>query len=325
MIEDMVATLQPAATKNGNTLEVRVAEDTGSMRADITKVRQILFNLLSNACKFTDHGTIRFEAERTLAKGKEWIRFRVIDTGIGITAEQQLGLFQEFAQADTSIARKYGGTGLGLAISHRFAQMMKGQIRVISQPGQGSTFTVELPAHVTVEPVDPAQQANAGHGTQTPAPELAPGIDTILVIDDDASVRDLMSRFLTKLGFNVVAAGSGDEGLRLARQIMPRVITLDVMMPGINGWDVLSELKADPELSQIPVIMVTIVDNEVMGLDMGASNYLVKPIDRERLALLIDKYRVASRPRSADHTETGQYARATQESPTQAAGTRRRR
>ena len=290
IIEEIVTTLKPAVEKNANRIEVHLADDIGSMHADATKVRQILFNLLSNACKFTDHGTITLDVERQASQDS--ITFRVTDTGIGMTPEQQWKLFQDFAQADTSIARKYGGTGLGLAISARFAQMMKGHIHVDSQLGEGSTFTVELPRTVSGEAA-PLVRAQA---EQEAVPDVVQkhadaDTDTILIIDDDASVRDLMTRFLGKMGFRAVAASSGDEGLRLAREIRPRIITLDVVMPGLNGWDVLSQLKEDPELASIPVIMVTIVDNEALGLDRGADNYLVKPIDRDRLAVALEKYR----------------------------------
>src|SRR5258708_27930032 len=145
MIEEIVTTLEPAIEKNGNTLRVQLADEVGMMRADITKVRQILFNLLSNACKFTDRGAISVDVDQSTEEGLDWLRFRITDTGIGISAQQQKNLFQEFAQADTSIARKYGGTGLGLAITHRVVQLMKGRIGVESQPGEGSTFTVHIP------------------------------------------------------------------------------------------------------------------------------------------------------------------------------------
>jgi signal transduction histidine kinase/DNA-binding NarL/FixJ family response regulator len=288
MIEEIVTTLKPAAEKNANRIGIELPPDIGSMHADITKVRQILFNLLSNACKFTDRGDIHLKVERRSSHGHDRIRFSVTDTGIGITPEQQFNLFQEFAQADGSISRKYGGTGLGLAISSRFVEMMHGQIGVESQSGTGSTFTFELPAIVAVEAAEPAQRVDNIKSILTPVEK---GADTILVIDDDAAVRDLMSRYLSKLGFNTVLAANGEEGLRLAKEIRPRIITLDVVMPGLNGWRVLSQLKAEPELSDIPVIMATIVDNEVMGFDLGASNYMVKPIDRERLALVLEKYR----------------------------------
>jgi signal transduction histidine kinase/ActR/RegA family two-component response regulator len=290
MVEEMVTTLQPAIAKNANTFQLRMQEDAGTMRADITKVRQILLNLLSNACKFTEHGTISLDVDRLATAGQDWIRFRVGDTGIGITAEQQENLFQEFAQADVSIARKYGGTGLGLAISHRFVQLMKGRITVESVPGQGSIFTVQLPAQVAVEQTESMQSAETGSATGGSARDKTDA-DTILVIDDDLAVRDLMSRSLTKLGFRVVAAASGEEGLRLAKELHPLVITLDVIMPDWDGWTVLNKLKADSDLAEIPVIMVTIVDNEAMGRDLGASSYLIKPVDRERLVTLIERHR----------------------------------
>jgi signal transduction histidine kinase/CheY-like chemotaxis protein len=294
LIDEMTTTLQPAAAKNGNTIHVHVANSLGAMHADVTKVRQILFNLLSNACKFTDHGTISVDVDESELEGRDWIRFRVSDTGIGITAKQKENLFLEFSQADASIARKYGGTGLGLAITYRFVQLMKGRISVESEPGKGATFTVHLPAQVVAEAPESARS--------TASSDVAPSLDeskarkdTILVIDDDASVRDLMSRFLSKLGFHVVAAASGEEGVRLARQVRPVVITLDVVMPECDGWTVLKKLKSDSALAEIPVIMVTIVDNEAMGLDLGASNYLIKPVDRDRLAVLIEKHRTGRR------------------------------
>jgi len=292
VIEEMVTTLQPAAAKNSNSVNVRVAENVGTMKADITKVRQILFNLLSNACKFTDHGTISVDVDQIKAEDKECIQFRVSDTGIGISAQQRQNLFQEFAQADSSIARKYGGTGLGLAITHRFVQLMKGQINVESEPGKGAVFTVQLPTQIAMETTESASSQGT---SDAPAKfsENKPNLDTILVIDDDPSVRDLMSRFLTKLDLRVVVAANGEEGFRLAKEIRPLLITLDVVMPECDGWTVLNRLKSDEELAKIPVIMVTIVDNEARGMDLGASNYLIKPVQRDRLAVLVEKHRVA--------------------------------
>jgi signal transduction histidine kinase/FixJ family two-component response regulator len=311
MVEEMVTTLQPAIAKNANNVQVRMADDIGMMRADATKVRQILFNLMSNACKFTDHGTISLDVSQSAMEGQEWIRFRVKDTGIGISAKQQEKLFQEFSQADATISRKYGGTGLGLAISHRFVQMMKGRIGVESQAGQGSTFTVYLPAQVTLDVAETAQIEGAG-GTAAGSAQHKPEVDTVLVIDDDPAVRDLMSRFLTKSGFRAVAAADGEEGLRLAREVNPLVITLDVIMPEYDGWDVLRKLKSDPRLAQIPVIMVTVVDNQAMGLDLGASNYLIKPVDRDRLAVLIEKHRLA-RTLSSSESKTASRPAANKE------------
>jgi signal transduction histidine kinase/CheY-like chemotaxis protein len=300
VIDEMVTTLQPAAAKNANSIRVHLEENVSVMRADITKVRQILFNLLSNACKFTDHGTIALNVDQIKVEGKNWIQFQVSDTGIGISAKQKENLFQEFAQADASIARKYGGTGLGLAITHRFVQLMKGKIGVESEAGQGATFTVQLPAHVVVETAESAPSEGTSN-ISAALPETKTNLDTILVIDDDPSVRDLMSRFLTKLDFRVVAAANGEEGFRLAKKLRPLLITLDVVMPECDGWTVLNRLKNDSDLAEIPVIMVTVVDNEARGLDLGASNYLIKPVQRDRLAVLVEKHRIA---RSSTITDT---------------------
>jgi DNA-binding response OmpR family regulator len=168
---------------------------------------------------------------------------------------------------------------------------MKGRIGVESEPGYGSTFTVHIPAQVTAETAGLLPAEGSTDASDAIA-DMQADRDTILVIDDDAAVRELMSRFLMKLGFNVLTVASGKEGLRLAKQVRPVLITLDVVMPEADGWSILSKLKADSELSKVPVIMVTIVDNEAKGLDLGASNYLIKPVDRERLAILIEKHRI---------------------------------
>lgn len=292
LIEEIASTIQPAVAKNTNTLQVKIAENVGEMCADLTKVRQILLNLLGNSCKFTDHGTISLNVDRRTIHLRDWLQFEVADTGIGISAEHKENLFREFSQADTSIARKYGGTGLGLAITQRFVQIMHGTVAVDSQPGRGSTFTIQLPAEVKLENSEPARSERAAAAPE-PSNPAQPNRGTILVIDDDPAVRDLMFRYLTKLEFHVVVEESGAEGLRLAKEVHPLLITLDVMMPEVDGWRVLEKLKADPELAKIPVIMVTVVDNEPMGVASGASSYLVKPVDRDRLAVLVERYRVS--------------------------------
>ncbi len=201
-----------------------------------------------------------------------------------MTPEQLARLFEAFSQADAATTRKYGGTGLGLALSRRFCRMMGGDVTVESEAGRGSTFTIRLPAEVAESAEEPAPPADAtGHGSA--------GVGTVLVIDDEAAVRDLMQRFLTKEGFRVVTAHGGEEGLRLARELRPDAITLDVMMPGMDGWAVLSALKADPAVADIPVIMLTIVDDRNLGYALGASDYLTKPIDRERLVTILKQYR----------------------------------
>jgi signal transduction histidine kinase/CheY-like chemotaxis protein len=293
MINEVVATVKPLVEKNANTLQVDYADGLGAMRADLTKVRQTLFNLLSNACKFTERGIIALRVARESVDDGHWINFRVSDTGIGMSPEQTSKIFQAFTQVDTSTMRKFGGTGLGLAISRKFCQMMGGEIMVESALGQGSTFTARLPAEV-VEP-----KVGQLPPLEEPTPialQSSEGAPTVLVIDDDPAARDLMHRFLNKEGLQMIAATSGEEGIRLARELHPVVITLDVLMPGMDGWAVLTALKADPALSNIPVIMVSIMDEKNMGYALGAADYLTKPIDWQRLNVLIKRYQCARPP-----------------------------
>ncbi len=286
MIDGVAETVQPLIRQKGNTLKLSCPEDLGTMRSDQTKVRQVLLNLLGNAGKFTERGAITLEASRAEMDGRDWAVFRVSDTGIGMTPGQVARLFEDFTQADPSTTRKYGGTGLGLAISRRFCQMMGGDVVVESETGSGSTFTVRLPASA---PEDPPEAAAEEDTPRLPA-DVEPG-DLILVIDDDPTVRDLMRRTLEKEGFRVVWAAAGPEGIRIAQEVRPDAITLDVMMPGMDGWSVLSALKAIPTTADIPVVMVTIVDDKNTGYALGASDYLTKPIDRARLSAILAKYR----------------------------------
>jgi PAS domain S-box-containing protein len=291
LIAEVESTIRPLIEKNNNTLVVQRGENLGTMRADLTKVRQTLFNLLSNAAKFTENGTITLSVARNgeIGQALPTITFQVSDTGIGMTPEQSARLFQAFTQADASTTRKYGGTGLGLAITKHFCQMMGGDISATSEVGRGSTFTIWLP----IEVVDRKTGTLSPDADETPTISQPPSAvtSTILVIDDDATVRDLMVRYLSKEGFQIETAKNGLEGLQRARELQPDAITLDVMMPGMDGWAVLSALKADSELADIPVVVLTIVDNKNLGFALGASDYLMKPIDYKRLAALLNKYR----------------------------------
>ena len=299
LIDEVASTIKPMVEGNFNTLHIERAEELGSMRADQVKVRQALFNLLSNAAKFTKEGTITLEATRQLMDESEWIAFKVTDTGIGLSRDKILRLFQDFTQADASTTRKFGGTGLGLALTRRFCQMMGGDVTVSSVPGEGSTFTIKLPADVTDakaessgDGVKPGDYLNSGNNRSTdPEPSTC-----VLVIDDDSSQRDLMRRFLTKEGFRVRVAASGEEGLRLARHLLPIAITLDVMMPEMDGWAVLKALKADSVLRDIPVIMLTMLDDLELGFALGAEDYVTKPVNRRRLSRIIKRYSCANPP-----------------------------
>lgn len=293
MLQDVVTTIQPLVDKNANTLDVQYDANLGVMHADLTKVRQALFNLLSNACKFTTQGTITLAANREQTDGRDWYTFRVRDTGIGMTPEQMAHLFQAFSQADLLTSRQYGGTGLGLAITRHSCRMMGGEVTVDSIAGQGSTFLIRLPAEVTATTPEASPRAQAIPARTAPQPTESP---TVLVIDDDPRVHDLVRRSLSKTGVRVVAASHGEEGLRYAKTLRPQVITLDVLMPGMDGWAVLSALKADPEVADIPVIMLTMVDDKPLGYALGVADYLIKPIDWKRLSTLIHKYRCVMPP-----------------------------
>ncbi len=289
LVQDVATTIRPIATKSGNEVVVDCPADIGTMHADAMRVRQALLNLASNATKFTERGTVRMAVERRRQDGADWIHLAVSDTGIGLTAEQLGRLFEEFTQADSSTTRRYGGTGLGLAISRRFCRMMGGDITVKSTPGQGSTFTIALPAHVSAGDTAGAQRPERAVRPASVPARTTPVSSVVLVIDDDPTVRELMERFLVREGFPVVTAANGVEGLRRARELRPAAITLDVVMPDLDGWTVLAALKGDPELADIPVIFVTILDEKTRGYSLGAADYLVKPIDRERLAHVLTR------------------------------------
>jgi ammonium transporter, Amt family len=288
MLDNVVTTIQPVIDKNGNKLSVIYEDGTGAdasgkMRADLTKVRQVLFNLLSNAAKFTENGEIKLSVRRRVGTDfdADMIEFRVADTGIGMTEEQMDRLFEKFTQADPSTTRKYGGTGLGLAISRHFCRMMGGDITAESMLGKGSTFIVRLPAVVDTP--------DAGHDTNE-FPAIEESSFSVLVIDDDPTARDLISRILSGEGYRVELASSGAEGLLAAHDRRPDVITLDVLMPGMDGWAVLAALKNDPMTADVPVIMLTISDSEDMGFALGAAAYLAKPIESEVLLGVMKKF-----------------------------------
>lgn len=323
VLREVTQTVQPLLNRNHNQFYVYFENESidlnqtnfpplGEMFADPVKVRQILFNLLSNASKFTQQGIITLRVNLQAHAGLQlipnlppapqsagWVIFQVQDTGIGMTPEQVERLFQPFIQADASTTRKYGGTGLGLAISRRFCQMMGGDIVVNSESGKGSTFTVMLPMQ-TRPPATVAHPIESTLATNT-APLQVRGnpehpIASVLVIDDDADVRELIQRTLIKEGFAVYAASNAEQGFQFAQQFHPNVITLDVMMPGQDGWSLLTRLKTDSELRHIPVVMLTIVDDKNLGFALGATDYLTKPIDREHLVQTLKRQACANTP-----------------------------
>jgi PAS domain S-box-containing protein len=295
MIDSVAATVTALAKKTGNVLVVNCADKVGAIHSDLTKVRQTLFNLLSNACKFTRNGTITLAALRDTDEAGDWIEFQVRDTGIGMTPEQQAKVFEAFTQADDSTTRNYGGTGLGLAITKSFCRLMGGDVTLTSEAGKGTTFMVRLPA-VTRAASDIAVSATEkrSEGPQVTETEHAP---VVLVVDDDPNARELLGRHLQRSGYAVRMATNGEEAMQLTRTLQPNVVMLDVLMPRMDGWAVLSAMKEDAVLAEIPVIMVTIVDNQNIGFSLGAADYLIKPIDRDRLVRAVEKCCSTGAPR----------------------------
>jgi adenylate cyclase len=290
IVDEVSGIARPLAEQNKNALEVDCPDGIGSVHADNMRLRQVLLNLLSNACKFTKVGTVCLRVTGVSEAGRRWVDFAISDSGIGMTEEQLGRLFQEFTQADASTTRQFGGTGLGLAISRRLCRLMGGDITVTSVPGEGSTFTVRLPAEAETVLAAAASAPEA----VVPAQHGARG--TVLVIDDDATARELIAAHLASMGFAVETAANGVDGLKKARALRPAAITLDIMMPDIDGWTVLAALKGDPALADIPVVIVTIVDEQRRGIVLGAAGYMTKPINRNRLVEILSPCRRASAP-----------------------------
>ncbi len=280
--------LAPLMRARDNRFQVYVDPHVGTMYADRTRVRQVLLNLLSNANKFTEAGEIELGVKREAHDEQPWLVFAVRDTGKGMKEAEVQRLFTAFYQADSTSTRKHEGTGLGLTISRRICNLMGGDISVKSTFGIGSTFTVRLPATLRMLPA----RANPEHSPDPSfravrAPRRFP---LILVVDDDADVRDLMTRFLLREGYRVRTAANGEEGVRLARELHPSAITLDAMMPGVDGWSVLATLKSDPQTAAIPIVMATILDDQTRGFALGASDYITKPVDRDRLLQVLGQH-----------------------------------
>jgi signal transduction histidine kinase/CheY-like chemotaxis protein/HAMP domain-containing protein len=270
-IELMIA---PLIARNGNRLEVARAPDITTINTDQTKLRQSLLNLLSNAAKFTRNGLIRMNVQQC---DSDQIAFSVSDTGIGLTDAQIDNLFQAFSQADASTTRRYGGTGLGLAITRSLIRLLGGDVTVSSIPGKGSNFTILLPLSTGAEPASaeaPLTQAD---------PPAGGGGATILVVDDDLAAREIIGEHLARDGHRLIFAASGTEALAAARTHRPDVITLDIMMPNVDGWSVLHSLKQDAELSHIPVVLISVTEQGSLGVELGAAQVLTKPIDRDEL------------------------------------------
>jgi signal transduction histidine kinase/DNA-binding response OmpR family regulator len=284
-IETMIETIKdvsgPLATKNNNEFIIKNNVD-GEMTADETKLRQCIVNFLSNAFKFTENGKVALVIDSVEKEDQEFINFDIKDTGIGMTEEQLGKLFDTYTQAERSTSAKYGGTGLGLSISKHFAEMMGGGVEVTSEVGEGSTFSIFVP-RVTEDQIEEDES-----DFQNPA--LSEGDEYILLVDDDRATHDVVKRAIKKEGYTVYSAFDGDEGMEQARKVIPKLILLDVLMPGRDGWSVLKEIKNDVKLKDVPVVITSVLNEESLASSLGADDYMKKPIDRSFFINLVKRY-----------------------------------
>ncbi|MEE4331293.1 MAG: ATP-binding protein, partial [Wenzhouxiangella sp.] len=276
LVDDALATAQPLIQKNGNRIEVKIDGLDGPIQADDTKLRQILLNLLSNAAKFTSNGKIELSGRATRVHGQPRVEIAVADTGIGMTPEQLAKVFEAFTQADSSTTRQYGGTGLGLTISKRFAELMGGDLGVTSEQGKGTCFTLSFPLLSGESETRDSQDPENSHATSDRPVR-------VLVIDDDFSARDIVRRVLTREHFEVLTAATGQAGIAAAREEQPHVIVLDVLMPGMDGWQVMQALREDPATAHIPIVMQSMLEETELGRDRGADDFLTKPVESAKL------------------------------------------
>jgi CheY-like chemotaxis protein/anti-sigma regulatory factor (Ser/Thr protein kinase) len=279
-----------------------VDESLTIVYSDQDKIRQIILNLLSNAAKFTHAGKVILAAKQD----RENLRISVSDTGIGISEEALPRIFKEFQQADSSTTRQYGGTGLGLSISRNLARLLGGDLNVESQLGKGSTFTLIIPIQFQNKTLPSVDETPPLTSDREPAPvkETAqhPGPDSakkrLLVIDDDPDAVYLLQENLNQQEYEIIGTRNGLDGMRMAREQQPQAILLDIIMPGADGWQVLHDLKEDPATSDIPVILLTIVDKKALGFRLGAAAYLLKPLDPVAVRDALNRVIVYS-----DHTQ----------------------
>ncbi len=272
MLDEVISTVKPLIKIKENNLTIVYDGNLGKMHTDITKLRQMLLNLISNATKFTEKGIISLEVKRD----DEWITFCVIDNGIGMTVEQKEKLFQPFTQGDSSMTRRYGGTGLGLAITRKFSQMVGGTLWVESEFGYGSTFVLSLPITAKTPEIQ----------VETILKKEA----VILVVDDDVIIRKLFKDTLSQLGYAIAVAIDGNQGIELAKKLIPDCILLDVNMPNKNGWQVLSTLKNDPKLTSIPIIMMSMNVDKHKSHEMGAMDCLDKTMPHSQLPIMLKQH-----------------------------------
>ena len=309
LLAEIEDTLQPNAKVNDNKLTVS-CEGIGTAFLDRVRLNQILTNLVSNSCKFTDNGTVTIDAHGWTDDDRDWMKFTVTDTGRGMNEEEQKKVFTRFY---TNKKANESGTGLGLDICRRLGELMGGHVYLKeSNPGVGSVFVVELPQRMTVPGKEATAETTAGRAKKKRRRDFA-AVDralkdypvdserppTVLVIDDEPGIQDLMTQHLTGRGYRVIAADSGEVGIEKAKQEKPQLITLDVMMDGSDGWEVLQKLKADPATAEIPVVMVTILDREDKGFALGADDYITKPVDWDQMFSVLGRLTADGEQRTA--------------------------
>jgi DNA-binding response OmpR family regulator len=267
-VVESVCQVMRGMARQGPRIIVDVASDLPQIETDLAKFKQILFNLLSNAVKFSPPGS-PITVRATLQNGAVTVMVR--DEGVGIDPAHHALIFEEFRQVDSTVRREFGGTGLGLALVKKFVELQGGRVIVDSRLGSGSTFSFTLPV-----------RSRAAVVTRTPeAAELRS--DRVLVVEDDANAYELIAAALQSAGFLSIRARHGDEALRLARETRPIAVTLDLVLPGIDGWEVLKRLKSDDATCNLPVVIISMDDNRDLGIALGADDYFVKPVDRPRL------------------------------------------
>jgi CheY-like chemotaxis protein len=289
LIDDVLSTAKPLIENKANQLKIERPEVFGEIQTDMTKLRQMLLNLLSNAAKFTEQGVVELQINRQVNAEAEWIIFRVVDDGIGMTEEQQAKLFQPFTQADSSTTRRYGGTGLGLTITKDFAEMMGGHIQVKSEFGFGSTFILSLPVQAKNSQTEKPSESE---------PIIPKGDGIVLIIDDESAVRDQLKHEMSDLGYAVACAADGIEGIKLANKLRPDAILLDVQMPEMDGWRILSMLKSDSLLGSIPVIMISMENDEYKGIAKETFDYVTKPLKNQQLGRILEKYQIGEKSKN---------------------------
>jgi signal transduction histidine kinase/CheY-like chemotaxis protein len=292
MLEDLMDTVRPLAEKNGNALIWNGPRPEAMANTDAMKTRQCLLNLFSNACKFTKNGEVEVSFEQRQQGGAEHLFFSVRDTGIGMSPEQLARLFQPFVQADPSITQQFGGTGLGLTITRRLAQLLGGDVSVESVQGEGSCFTLSVPANY--------ESVGGIAGISDAIDPLLGDADAplVIVIEDEPDARDLAARALTRAGFSVLGVGGGEAGLALARAKKPALVLLDIFLPDRSGWRVLQSLKHDPKTSAIPVVVLSVNEDRAHALSLGAAEHIIKPADRDLLAATVMRF-ARARPETA--------------------------